>query len=107
MAETCFVGVNLGGTGIKFGLADQTGAMISNHSIPTNASRGPDDVLERITEMTRTLAGDFGGQLCGVGVGVTGLVDTDTGVTRFLPNLTTQWKGDCFEPRVTEWSNHN
>ena len=92
----CFVGVDLGGTRIKIAIADQNGDLLVNDSIPTSSDRGPNDVLERIAVHVETLisqtAGGNAQPISALGMGVPGLVNIDTGTTKFLPNLPTQWR---------------
>lgn len=86
-------GVDLGGTNIKAAISDAEGRLLASRAIPTESHRGPDDVLRRISGLIRELATEAGAStLRGLGMGVPGLVDLGTGVTKFLPNLATQWR---------------
>jgi glucokinase len=66
--------------------------MVAKNAAPTRAHEGPDRVLERIAGQLQRAAASGGGSLAAVGFGIPGLVDRDRGVTRFLPNLPTQWR---------------
>lgn len=91
-----FAGVDLGGTSIKAAIADGEGELLSTRAIPTESHRGSNDVLRRIGELVSELANESGGgatALNGCGMGVPGLVDIATGVTQFLPNMPSQWRG--------------
>jgi glucokinase len=90
-------GIDLGGTSIKLGLATDDGDVLHRESFPTHGEEGPARVIDRIVErlrdaMQRAAATDRTNPLCGIGIGVPGLVDIDRGITRFLPNLPTQWR---------------
>ena len=86
-------GVDLGGTSIKVGLANEAGTILARESIPTDSYAGPTDVIERIAILVKRLVSEAGqGSLLGLGMGIPGLVDIATGTTRFLPNLPTQWR---------------
>jgi glucokinase len=90
-----YAGVDLGGTTIKATVADVAGEVLLTRSVPTESHRGPEDVICRIGSLVRELVTESGGNLAalaGLGMGVPGLVDVATGVTRFLPNLPTQWR---------------
>lgn len=87
--SNCYVGIDLGGTNIAGGVASEDGKLLRTASCPTRPEEGPESVLARIAEISAELAQ---GRLLGVGVGVPGLVDTTSGVTKFLPNLPTQWR---------------
>ena len=92
MTAGLWAGVDLGGTNIAALLADDEGNVLAGRAIPTEAYRGPDDVLARMASLVRALGAEAGAQPAAVGVGVPGLVDLARGVTRFLPNLPTQWR---------------
>lgn len=90
-----FAGVDLGGTSIKAAVADMAGEVLLTRSVPTESHRGPEDVVHRIGSLVSELVKESSGDraiLTGLGMGVPGLVDVATGVTKFLPNLPTQWR---------------
>ncbi|MBL8232446.1 MAG: ROK family protein [Bryobacterales bacterium] len=87
--SNCYVGIDLGGTNIAGGVASEDGCLLRTASAPTRSEEGPEAILARIAELGAELAQ---GRLLGLGVGVPGLVDTASGVTKFLPNLPTQWR---------------
>lgn len=89
------VGIDLGGTFIKLALADRQGQVLLQESIPTDSHHGPLDVLERICNAVLALVEQLersSADVAGVGMGVPGLVDVETGTTRFLPNFPGQWR---------------
>ena len=94
MKEQVFAGIDVGGTSIKCALGTSQGKLVAQKAIPTDAYHGPEDVLDRIAltvgEMQAQIDAEF--VLAGLGMGVPGLVDIQTGVTKFLPNLHTQWR---------------
>ena len=85
-------GIDLGGTNIKAALADLSGNVMIEDSIPTDSYHGPDDVIQRIGSLVSTLSAQSEGKIASVGVGVPGLVDVAKGTTRFLPNMPTKWR---------------
>lgn len=87
-----FAGVDLGGTTIAAALADREGHVIAEAETATNSHEGPSAVLARITRLVAELVKKTGASLQAVGMGVPGLVDVARGITRFLPNLPTQWR---------------
>jgi len=89
---TLLAGVDLGGTNIKAALASQNGEIVTTRSIPTESHLGPEGVLDRIADLVKELAASQNASVAALGMGVPGLVDTPAGVTRFLPNLPTQWR---------------
>ncbi len=87
-----YASIDLGGTKIAGALADDTGHIVAEQTIPTESHLGPAAVLERIAGLVQALAGDAGQQPAALGLGVPGLVDLPTGTVKFLPNLPTNWR---------------
>ena len=86
-----FASVDLGGTKVAAAIADRDGEILAERRIATNSQDGPDAVMLRVVGLVAELSA--GTPPLAVGMGVPGLVDVETGVTRFLPNLPTQWRG--------------
>ncbi|MHC4880797.1 MAG: ROK family protein [Planctomycetota bacterium] len=87
-----FAGVDLGGTRIKAALATGDGSLVLEQKTETQSHSGPDVVLERIADLVKHMADESGHQVVSVGMGVPGLVDLETGTTKFLPNMPTKWR---------------
>lgn len=87
-----FAGVDLGGTTIAVALADRDGRILAEADTATNSHEGPTAVVARIGRLLNDLAARVGLRPQAIGVGVPGLVDVPRGVTKFLPNLPTQWR---------------
>lgn len=87
-----FAGVDLGGTTVSAALADAHGEIACQTEIATESQLGPEGVIDRIADVVHELAEAEGRRPRAVGVGVPGLVDVRNGVTRFLPNLPTNWR---------------
>ncbi len=90
--KSMLAGIDLGGTTIKGALANGQGTLEIEGMMPTQSHLGPTKVLDNIAAFLKRLADDQHAQLQSVGIGVPGLVDVARGVTRFLPNLPTQWR---------------
>lgn len=81
------IGVDLGGTFIKAGIVDETGNIIAEDSIPTEAEKGPSHVIEQISKIVSKLSENFkNGEIIGVGIGAPGQVDPQGGV-KYPPNF--------------------
>lgn len=91
-SEHTVAAVDLGGTNIHAALADADGRVLAERITPTESHAGPQAVLERIAGVVGDLAQAAGRPPCALGMGVPGLVDLHRGITRFLPNLPTQWR---------------
>jgi glucokinase len=90
-----YIGIDFGGTNLRAAVADtDTGQIYHQRKCPTLASEGQDAVIQRIVglidELTQA-SGSSNGTIKGVGIGVPGTPDIDTGVIQFLPNLPGKW----------------
>jgi glucokinase len=91
---TLWAGVDLGGTNLRAAVVDTgTGQLLAQRRAPTAAHEGQAAVIERMVALVQAVAAEWGGPLAGLGVGVPGTPDLDTGVIRFLTNLPGQWRG--------------
>ncbi|WP_437185540.1 ROK family protein [Planctomicrobium sp. SH668] len=86
-----FLGVDVGGTTIKFAVGDYDGKLVREESLPTESHEAPEKVLKRICDRILTLSKETGAQLKTIGMGFPGMVDVHQGFTRYLPNMTTHW----------------
>ena len=48
-----FLGIDLGGTNIKTGVVDATGAVLSKNCAPTQPEHGPEKIMERMHQLGR------------------------------------------------------
>ncbi len=88
MSETITIGIDLGGTKIEAAIVDSKGEKKRTLRQPTRVSQGPDAVVDQICQMIETLREQSPhGSPIGVGIGVAGQIDTDTGLVRGAPNL--------------------
>ncbi len=87
-----YASIDLGGTNIAGALAEGDGAIICERSIPTDSHEGPEGVLRRVADLVRDLGASADRKIEALGRGVAGLVDLDTGITRFFPNFPTNWR---------------
>jgi glucokinase len=91
----CYIGIDLGGTNLRAAIADtETGQVFHQRKCPTLAAEGQEAVIQRIVKLIRELTqvdGISPETIKGVGIGVPGTPDIDTGVIQFLPNLPGKW----------------
>lgn len=101
-----YIGCDLGGTNLRAALIDvQTGHVECQVSVPTLAREGHDAVMQRMAGLVRDLVSESGipgGEIGGVGVGVPGVLDLDTGTVVFLPNLPGRWENVPLQGRLAE-----
>jgi glucokinase len=90
-----YIGIDLGGTNLRAAVADtDTGHIYHQRKCPTLASEGQEAVIQRIVGLIHELReanGSSNGTIKGIGIGVPGTPDIDTGVIQFLPNLPGKW----------------
>jgi glucokinase len=87
-----YASIDLGGTNLSAALAEADGTVVAHSKQPTHSYQGPAAVLDRIASVLNQLTTESGRKPSALGVGVPGLVDVGSGVTRFLPNFPTQWR---------------
>jgi glucokinase len=84
------VGVDVGGTNIKFCLTNEEGTILSRHSIRTAAKAGSFALIQSILdniELVLQRADTTLSMVNSIGVGVPGTVDARRGVVVFAPNI--------------------
>ena len=83
------IGVDLGGTNLRIAAVDESGKLLEKLSSGTDLARGRDFVIDEMTQAIRQLLDNFRGrgESRGVGIGVPGIIDMDTGMLRESPNL--------------------
>jgi len=83
------VGVDLGGTNLRIAAVDEQGGLIEKVTLGTKTVLGRDHVLNEMCEAIRHLSDKYKstGDLLGVGIGVPGIIDLNTGMVRDSPNL--------------------
>ncbi len=89
MTGVC-IGIDLGGTFIKFALLDEGMSVRGKFQSPTPAEAGPDGVVEAMISGAKKLLdreGLSGGEVVGVGIGSPGPLDLDAGVVIGIPNI--------------------
>jgi len=102
----CYIGVDLGGTNLRAALVDtDTGQISQLRNGPTLAAEGPQAVIGRIIQHINELTKAGAAASCvirGVGIGVAGTPDIDTGVIQILPNLPGQWSNVPLQAIIEE-----
>lgn len=89
MASWC-IGIDLGGTFIKFGLLDRQNVAKGIFQLPTPPGRGFEGVVEQMTVGVRRLLDEHGlavDDVAGIGIGAPGPLDLSAGVVIAMPNV--------------------
>lgn len=86
---TFAIGVDLGGTNLRIAAVDGNGKILEKVTTGTEVARGRDRVIEAMCDAVRNVALKYSsaGALAGIGVGVPGIIDMQTGTVRESPNL--------------------
>jgi glucokinase len=98
------LGIDLGGTKILAALVDPEGQIIGEAKVKTKAEKGPEAVIERIAETAREAVKQAGvgwASVQGVGIGVPGPMNPETGVIYRPPNLP-GWDEVALGPQLSE-----
>ena len=85
-----YIGVDLGGTGIKAGVVNEQGEIIAKVSCPTGVERGYGPVIADMAKLCIEAvekAGISMDEVKGIGVGIPGIQDPATGLIPFCTNL--------------------
>lgn len=81
------IGVDLGGTKIDIGLVDETGHILQHKRVETPVAEGAKAIENLILDSIRTLQKEAPFPLLGIGIGVAGQIDRESGDVIFAPNL--------------------
>jgi glucokinase len=83
------IGADLGGTNLRIAAVDEQGTLIEKVTLGTQVSLGRDHVLGEMCDSIERLSDKYknSAPLLGIGVGVPGIIDIETGLVRASPNL--------------------
>ncbi len=85
-----YIGIDLGGTGIKAGVVDDQGNILYKDSCPTGVERGYEAVIRDMAQMAFTVAREASHEMSeikAIGIGIPGIMDQRTGIVPFCTNL--------------------
>ncbi len=98
-----YIGVDIGGTNLKAGVVDDSGAILGEASVPTGADRPQDVVLQdilRAVRMSVEAAKIDPHEITAAGVGSPGVIDSVNGIVTYNNNL--GWKNFAIGPKMSE-----
>ena len=83
------IGVDLGGTNLRIAAVDSEGKLLDKLTTGAEVKRGRDFVITEMCNAIQSLVAKHrdSGQLAGIGIGVPGFIDMDTGTVMRSPNL--------------------
>lgn len=85
-----YIGIDLGGTAIKAAIVTGEGKIHCKGSYPTNNSKSFEDIVHDMGSLCHTLVKDAGmtvDDIAAAGVGVPGIVNSQTGIVHYVCNL--------------------
>jgi len=101
MSEKTFVGVDWGGTRIKFGLVGGNGRVLAGETVSLVKGTAFDSSVELLIDRVRDLVVREGATIAGIGLALTGPVDPERGVV-YLPGKIEGIEGYPLVPRFRE-----
>ena len=86
---TLAIGVDLGGTNLRIAAVDSNGRVLERITTDTKVARGRDQVIDEMCVAIQEVAAkqSGAGALVGIGIGVPGIIEMETGMLRESPNL--------------------
>ncbi len=82
------IGVDLGGTNLRVAAVTSEGRLLEKVSIETKVSLGPEPAIDKMCGAIQQLIAKYkNNNLCGVGLGLPGIVDIENGIMRKAANL--------------------
>lgn len=99
-----FVGVDVGGTSIKFGVVDDQGRTLAYTSIPTEDEKGPDDAIRRMGATVEHMLAEKRlvlDDVTAVGLGTPGTLDIPRGII-LKPHNLPGWRNFPIRDRLSE-----
>jgi glucokinase len=84
------IGVDLGGTNLRIAAVDTSGKVLEKITLGTAVTRGRDKVIYEMCSAIQEVTSKFrtsAGHLAGIGIGVPGIIEMQTGMLRESPNL--------------------
>ncbi len=85
-----YVGIDVGGTGLKAGVVDEAGKIMAKVSCPTLVERGAEPVVNDMAHLALKAVEEAGlmlNDIKAIGIGIPGILDPRTGRVPFCTNL--------------------
>jgi glucokinase len=83
------IGVDLGGTNLRIAAVDKQGTLVEKVTLGTKVSLGRDHVIDDMCDAIQRMSDKYknAAPMLGIGIGVPGIIDMQTGLVRESPNL--------------------
>ncbi|WP_182914499.1 ROK family protein [Paenibacillus sp. 1011MAR3C5] len=91
--EAPYLGIDIGGTGIKAGLVTADGNIILERTVRTPIEEGRAGMMREISRLAADLMEASAGSVEGIGIGSAGLIDPDSGEVIYATDNLPGWTG--------------
>lgn len=83
------IGIDIGGTSIKAAAVDSEGKVYEKYTMPIYVDDGQDKIIDDLIALTKEYISkqNFGEEICGIGLGIPGSIDSVNGVVTYSNNL--------------------
>lgn len=83
------IGVDLGGTNLRIAAVSRDGHLLEKVALNANAARGPNSVINDMCDAIHRVNAQYQreGKFLGVGIGIPGIIDLESGMVRKSANL--------------------
>ena len=81
------IGIDIGGTFVKFFVLDEKGNVLRTDKIETGCTQKADEFIDKLALFINRIKSEYAGQPIAVAVGAPGDVDNQNGILRYNPNL--------------------
>jgi glucokinase len=88
-----YLGIDIGGTGVKAALVDESGRIIQHAETPTRAAEGAPAILSRVESLATSLIAKTTAPVLGCGIGSAGRIDHRRGSVVFASGNLPGWTG--------------
>ena len=81
-----FIGIDIGGTGIKGVIINGLGNVLAEGSVPTDADKGEEAMMSNIVDLINSMLSSVDivkREISGIGIGCPGLIDSKNGMVEF------------------------
>jgi glucokinase len=94
------IGVDLGGTNLRAGAVDASGAVLCRRSVPVGADKSAASVVRLVAAEVRAIADELAGTPAAIGCGIPGIVDAAGGIVQASPHFPL-WNEEPMRERIS------
>jgi predicted NBD/HSP70 family sugar kinase len=95
-----YIGIDIGGTAIKYGLITEEGEILNRSERKTEASKGGPSILGKAVEIVESFSKTE--EICGICISTAGMVDTEKGEIFYSAPLIPNYAGTKFKETMEE-----